>query len=175
MGGDQGSSHWPKLLSGRSLLVASLGLNLFFAGWLVGARVVPWGFGPPPDPMRQISEHLRRTLSDEGFRAVDQLIGMLDRRRERDFDRMGELRGRLKQLLTQATFDRDAFSQVFKDMNAEMAGGRAEIDELIVDTVARLSPEDRRRLSELPLPPPPPGPGPAHGLLPPDRGSNSPR
>jgi uncharacterized membrane protein len=174
MGGDQGSSHWPQLLSGRSLLVASLGLNLFFAGWLVGARVVPLGFGPPPGPMHQISEHLRQTLSAEGFRAVDRLIGVLDRRRERDFGRVGELRGRLKELLTQPTFDRDAFLQVFKDMNAEMSRGRAEADELIVDTVARLSPEDRRRLSELPLPPPPPGLGPAHGLFPSGRGSNPP-
>ena len=29
MGGDQGSSRWPKSLTGRSLLLASLGLNLF--------------------------------------------------------------------------------------------------------------------------------------------------
>jgi uncharacterized membrane protein len=174
MGGDQGSSHWPKSLSGRSLLVASLGLNLFFAGWLVGARVVPWGFGPPPSPMHRISDHLRQTLSDEGFRAVDRLIGMLEQRRGRDFVSMGELRERLKDLLTAATFDRVAFSQALKDLNAEMSRGRSEFDEMIVDTVARLSPQDRRRLAEMPLPPPPPAPSPVLGFSPFGRGSNPP-
>jgi uncharacterized membrane protein len=167
--GEQTSSRLFNPTSFRVVLIASLGLNLFFAGWLVGARVVPWGFGPPPGPMQRMSEDLRRTLSDEGFKIISRLVHELETNRARQFDGTGPQRDKFKAALTAEPFDRDALAKVLNDLNAEISRHRAELDGGIVDAVARLTPEDRRRLAELPLPPPPPGSGFGPNFLPMDR------
>jgi uncharacterized membrane protein len=167
--GEQTSSRLFNPTSIRIGLVASLGLNLFFAGWLVGARVVPWGFGPPPGPMQRMSEDLRRSLSDDGFKIISGLVRELESSRTRQFDRTGPQRDKFKTALTAEPFDRDAFAKVLNDLNTDISRRRAELDNEIVNAVARLTLEDRRRLAELPLPPPPPGGGFGPNFLPIDR------
>lgn len=144
---------------GRSALLASLGLNLFFAGWLLGARVVPWGFGPPPGPMQRVSERLRYSLSEDGFRIVNDVLRRLDADMARHFRDTAPLRDAVKNALAAAPFDRAVFTAALADLNAEVARHSAELNARVADVVALLSAEDRRRLAELTIPPPPLGPG----------------
>jgi uncharacterized membrane protein len=154
----------------KTLLFASIALNLFFAGWLVGARMVPWGFGPPPGPRQQFSDHLRSTLSPEGFAAMNRLFHDLEGSRHQEFESTAPLRDRIKQTLTAEPFDRAAFARGLADLNSEIGRQRSELDSTVIDAVASLTAEDRRRLAEVPLPPPPRPPGGGFGanLLPAD-------
>jgi uncharacterized membrane protein len=144
---------------GRSILFASLGLNLFFAGWMVGARGVPWGFGPPPGPMQRVSERLRHSISDDGFRIVSDVLRQVDADNARHFRETAALRDAVKDRLAVDDFDKAAFAAALADLNAEVARHSAQLNVRIADVVARLSAEDRRRLAELTIPPPPQGPG----------------
>lgn len=144
---------------GRSALFASLGLNLFFAGWLIGARTIPWGFGPPPSPMQRVSERLRYSLSEDGFRIVNDVLRQLETDIARHFRTTAPLRDAVKDALAADKFDQAAFAAALADLNAEVARHSAQLNIRIADVVARLSAEDRRRLAELTIPPPPLGPG----------------
>jgi uncharacterized membrane protein len=144
---------------GKSALFASLGLNLFFAGWLLGARTIPWGFGPPPGPMQRVTERLRHSLSEDGFRLVNAVLGQLEADKAQHFRDTAPLRDAVKSALAANEFDRAAFTAALADLNADVARHSAQLNTRIAEAVARLSAEDRRRLSELTIPPPPLGPG----------------
>jgi uncharacterized membrane protein len=144
---------------GKSALFASLGLNLFFAGWLLGARVVPWGFGPPPGPMQRVTERLRQSLSEDGFRLVSDVLKQLDADNARHFRDTALLRDAVKDALAANEFDRAAFTAALAELNADVARHSAQLNAQIAEAVARLSAQDRRRLAELTIPPPPLGPG----------------
>ena len=142
------------------LLVASLGLNLFFAGWLLGRSgpmlrppFGPW-FGP-----EHFREFVTSNLSDAGARTMiqsfDDMRLVFDRGRER-FDLS---RRTLNGVLDAPSFDKPAFLAKKADERAARLKNETEADEIFADGLARLSPEDRRKLARMPFPPlalPPP-------------------
>jgi uncharacterized membrane protein len=145
---------------GRAALVVSLGLNLFFAGWLFGVWASPWRYGPPPPgPMQRLSERLRHSLSEDGYRIVNDVIRDFDADNARHFRDTAPLRDAVKTALAAKDFDRAAFASTLADLNAEVARHSAQLNVRIADAMAKLSSDDRQRIAELTLPPPPLGPG----------------
>lgn len=155
----------------RILLLASIGLNLFFAGLTIGARLPPWGEPPGAGAPHRTFDHLRRALSEDGYKTVGRLMRDIEARRHQQFQATEPLRARLRTALTAQPFDREAFAKSLVDLNGEIARDRAALDSEIAEAIARLSVEDRRQLADFPLLPPPPhgGAGFAPNFLPPDR------
>jgi uncharacterized membrane protein len=152
----------------RTALIASLGLNLFFVGWLVGGMFGPGrgGYGPPPlplPPLHLMAERLRGSLSDEGMAKIEALIQELDSRFARRISATEQARSRIKSQLAAEPFNADAFADALAAMHVDGEKDRAMIDRRIAEVFAALSPQDRRKVSDVTLTFPPPGRGPGPG------------
>lgn len=133
-------------------LTASLGANLFIAGWfliggMAGNRHVPFG-------RDTIKEDLRSTLSKGGAievtYALDQVHGEFEMR-------LQEARARRESgpdPLTSEPFDRNTFLKEREQVRASFADAAAKADAIVADAVAQLSLDDRRKLASMRLPPP---------------------
>jgi uncharacterized membrane protein len=131
-------------------LVVSFGFNVFVAGWLVGDRA--GRFGPPPRPpgsMQEFREALESELSPEGARIMDTLLRNFQDRGSQHFRRFEELGERMESALVGEPFDRAGFLAAAHELSVAQAEGRGEIAEQIANAVEKLSPEDRKRLSEM--------------------------
>jgi hypothetical protein len=76
------------------------------------------------------------------------------------FHRFEELGERMQSALVGEPFDRAGFLAAAHELSIAQAAGRGEIAEQIANAVEKLSPEDRKRLSEMN-----PGPGFRGGIL----------
>ena len=131
-------------------LVISVGVNVFVAGWLVGDRA--GRFGPPPPPpgsMQPFRDSLENTLSPEGARIMDAMVRNIEDLGFQHFRKFEDLGVRLQQTLVGDAFDRAGFLVAAHELSAEQASGRDHVAEQIADAIAKLSPEDRRRLSDM--------------------------
>jgi Heavy-metal resistance len=131
-------------------LVVSVGVNLFVAGWLVGDRA--GRFGPPPPPpgsMRGFLDSLQSKLSPEGARIMDAMVRNFEDRSFQHFRRFEDLGERMQSALAGEPFDRAGFLAAAHELSAEQAADRSEGAEQIADAIEKLSPEDRKRLSEM--------------------------
>jgi len=139
-------------------LLVSLGLNLFFAGWLFGS-----GFRPHPPPMGgpfHVLEHqLEGRLSPDGMAKVGGLLRELEAGMHGQFDSGDALRRRLHATLVAEPFNRDDFMRAADALSA----GRAKFDnnaaQRVADVLAALSATDRASFADalLSLPPGPLG------------------
>ena len=143
------------LRQGRNLvplvLVASVGANLFFAGWILGGRSVHALRGPPPPA--PFAEHVRASLSPQGAEIMRTTFGKMRERFEANFDEIRAQHVRKEKLLGTDPFDRAAFLAEIKTERAERADDEAEANEIFSDGIGQLSLEDRRKLATLRLPP----------------------
>jgi hypothetical protein len=131
-------------------LIVSLGVNLFVAGWLVGDRAGKFGpLPPPPGSMQPFLDSLESRLSPEGTRIMDATIRSFQDRAFRHFRRLEEIGERMEKALDGGSFDRARFLATAQELSAEQAVDRNEVAEQIANAIEKLSPEDRKRLSEM--------------------------
>lgn len=130
-------------------LILSLGVNLFVAGWLVGDRAGKFGPSPPPGSMQPFLDSLENRLSPEGARIMDATIRGFRDRAFRHFRRLEEIGDRMEKALNGGSFDRAGFLATAQELSAEQAVDRSEVAEQIANAIEKLSPEDRKRLSEM--------------------------
>jgi hypothetical protein len=131
-------------------LVVSFGFNVFVAGWLVGDRA--GRFGPPPRPpgsMQPFLDSLEGKLSPEGARIMDAMVRNFQDHGIQHFRRFEDLRERMESALVGEPFDRAGFLAAAHELSAEQAADRSEGAEQIASALEKLSPEDRKRLSEM--------------------------
>jgi len=163
----------------RVVLLASIGFNLFLAGWWIGSVARPtmhrfWpgpGFGesgplPPPDvgwgpgprraPPATLTRQLEGKLSAEGMREVTGLLEVIDSHFVRRLKASSAQRERTRALLAADVFDADAFARVLQNLQAQRSAGDAELARRVTDTVGRLSSADRKALAQVTLLVPPP-------------------
>ena len=133
-------------------LTASLGANLFIAGWFLlggtaGNRHGPFG-------RDAIKEELRSSLSKAGaievIYALDQVHGEFETR----LDEARARRENKSDLLTSEPFDRKAFLKDREQVRASFVDVMAKADAIVADAVAQLSLDDRHKLASMRLPPP---------------------
>jgi uncharacterized membrane protein len=140
-------------------LIASLGVNLFVGGMVLGGR-----FHHPPPGMFQ-SEGRERGAADRGMSAfvMDRMAGALPREARGEFRRtVGEhraamaeadknfrgARDKLRAAMAAEPFDRAALDAAFAEMRTRMGESQAAMHAALTDAASRLSPEARKRLSE---------------------------
>jgi hypothetical protein len=138
----------PQITLSSLALVISVGVNLFVAGWLVGDRA---GYrGPPPQPrsMQPFLASLEGTLSPDGISIMDTMVRGLQGRGQffRRFEDLGE---RMQKAVVGERFDRAAFLAAAQELSAEQSADRIAVAEEIANAMEKLSPEDRKRLSEM--------------------------
>jgi uncharacterized membrane protein len=134
----------------RLALVVSFGFNVFVAGWLVGDRA--GRFGPPPPPpgsMQPFLDSLESRLSPEGARIMDTMVRNFQDRGIQHFRRFEDFGERMESAVVGEPFDRAGFLAAAHELSAAQAAGRSEVAEQIANAIEKLSPEDRKRLSEM--------------------------
>jgi uncharacterized membrane protein len=140
-------------------LLASLGLNLFFAGWWVGAGLRPPPPHEPGGPLHELEHRLQGRLSPAGMSAVERLIEEIDAGFRHQFDAGDAIRRQLHQILISEPFKPEDFVRTL----GELTAGRSSFDSTVAQRVAAfaagLSPEDRRIFADaiLAMPPGPLG------------------
>ena len=130
-------------------LVASLAVNMFLIGWMVGAAprdgpfaIWSWGAGSTA----ATPGWLRAGLGSEG---MDRFAVNWRRHRAEMKPLVAEiksLRGELRAALGAEPFDRARYTAALATLRAHHDALQARIHEVMVDTVADLSPDQRRQL-----------------------------
>jgi uncharacterized membrane protein len=133
-------------------LIASLGGNLFMAGWLfTGASLRP---GSRAQERGNLREALNASLSKPG--AIE-LTYALDQVREQFEIRLDAVRSDRTEepgFLASDRFDRAGFLAERTKIRAAFSAAAAESDKIVADALAQLSLEDRHKLASMRLPPP---------------------
>ena len=129
--------------------VASLAVNMFLIGWMVGAAprggpfaIWSWGAGSTAATPRW----LRAGLGSEG---MDRFAVNWRRHRAEMKPLVAEiksLRGELRAALGAEPFDRARYTAALATLRAHHDALQARIHEVMADTVADLSPDQRRQL-----------------------------
>jgi uncharacterized membrane protein len=143
-------------------LVASAGINLFLAGWVIGGGGARPFFppGPPPSPDRMI-ERLADTLPPADAAILREAATRHRRDFEADNERRRAFPERLRAILKSEPFDPATLEAVLREEDVRERESR---DRLLADLIAaagRLSPEARHRIADFHPEPPhgePPGP-----------------
>jgi uncharacterized membrane protein len=129
-------------------LFLSLGVNLFVAGWLVGGRSGHFG-PPPPGPMDRFGDEISMSLSADGAQIMRKAFDDVRRRFAAHSEAMRASRDRLTALLKAEPFSAADYTTASQEARTERDSDRAEADQEIATAIARLSPDDRRRLADL--------------------------
>lgn len=144
-----------------AILLVSLGLNLFFLGWLAGSGFRPHGLPPPPmgGPFRSLERQLAGRLSPEGMTKVGDLLHELEAGMREQFDAGDAVRRQLHSILTAETFSRDDFIRTIGVLTAGRTKFDNESAQRVADVVAKLSARDRAAFADavLSIPPGPLG------------------
>ena len=156
------ASGWQRFNLLAVCLLASLAANLFLAGWLLGSHSIRHGFGPPPSSPpfdRSFNDQIRMSLSPDGAKIMEQAFETI---RKHFADRSAEAksaRERLTDAMKADQFNVSDYIAASKAARAERDSDRLAADEEIARAIARLSPDDRRKLAEIRQHPGPPGLG----------------
>lgn len=136
-------------------LVASLALNLFLAGLVVGSLMV-WNWrppGPPPRPPFQMMLHeASGKLSPEGLKKLSELADELETDFRKTMDGAEKQRATIRDALLREPFDPAAFAVALDDMFASFSQKRANTNRRFAEVIATLSPADRRQLATVRFP-----------------------
>lgn len=139
-----------KLLS--VALTASVGANLFVAGWMFTGGV--WDHRHRFPNRLSLREELVSKLSKSGAidvaYALDQVHGEFGLRLEEARSRREEK----SEVLTSEPFDRKAFLAERQNVRVAFTAAAAKADEIVANALAQLSLDDRRKLATMRLPPP---------------------
>lgn len=151
----RGNSLVPR--GARYVLLASLVLNLFLAGLMVGRFVAPPPPGPPPSPDRFI-DALTRGMSPADGAVMRQIFAAHRAELDQAMAQADQARESVRDALEAQTFDQAAL---------DAALGRAEVARrslenlrqgVMTEAVRQLSPEGRRYLAQMVPGRPPPSP-----------------
>ena len=140
------------------LLVASVGANLFLAGWIAGHSRLAWN--EPPEHPRFI-ESMLGMLSDQGSQIMNQALDDMRTVFEKNREAFKASRDHLVSILDADRFSKSEFLEEKKAERADRAKMEAEADRIFADSVGQLSADDRRKLARMRVPPifgPPPPP-----------------
>jgi uncharacterized membrane protein len=135
-------------------LVASIGANLFLAGWIAGHSRLSWN--EPPGPF---TDRILGTLSDQGSQMMSQTFDDMRSVFENNRSTFKASRNQLVSILNADRFSKIAFLEEKKAERADRAKMETEADQIFAGGVSRLSLEDRRKLARMRIPPifgPPP-------------------
>lgn len=136
------------------LLVASIGANLFLAGWIAGHSRLSWN--EPPGPF---TDRILGTLSDQGSQMMSQTFDDMRSVFENNRSTFKASRNQLVSILNADRFSKIAFLEEKKGERADRAKMEAEADRIFADGISRLSLDDRRKLAKMRI-------SPIFGLLP---------
>jgi len=132
------------------LLFLSLGANLFFVGWLLGGH--PHVHGHVSGLLGH-SEHfgdqIQTSLSPAGAAIMEDTFNIIRKRFSRTPDNIRASRERIKDAMTADPFDATRFIEVSKDVRSGHESDRDAADEEMARAIARLSPDDRRKLADI--------------------------
>ncbi len=142
-----------------AVLLASLSLNLFLAGWLAGSGFRPPLLPPMGGPFRSLERRLEGRLSPDGMAKIGALLGAMDAGMRRQFDARDAMRRKLHAILITEPFDREGFVAALTELNAGRAQFDGEVSRRVAEVVATLSVHDRAIFADevLALPPGPLG------------------
>lgn len=139
--------RWPWFL-----LVASLAMNMLAGGFAVAHMLRP---PPPPGPEHALARFIDHAARELPAADVAILRGALDGGKPL-LARMHENREsfgpRLRAELSAEPFDAGRLNALFAANRAADDVARGQIEERVVETLKRLSPEGRRRLADIRLP-----------------------
>lgn len=162
---DAKGARWDRMFQFRSLLVLSLGLNLFLGGYVVGAylnrAMHPPAFGPGgPGGLQGVVERLRGQISAEGMQKIDALRADIDAQFRQRLPKGEDIRVQLQQIVSDNQFDQKEFLAVIDRLNDMRTISDREIAARIAAVLSQLSTQDRRVIARVMLtqivPPPPP-------------------
>lgn len=136
-------------------LVASLALNLFLAGWIVGA----WTRPPPPPPFA-LAERLKQSLSPAGRARVAAELDQLDTAMVDTFARFETARHGIAAVIGRADFDAEALRATLSALSDVRGADERRITDRLVALLAQLDGADRARVAAALLGPPGPPPRP---------------
>lgn len=137
---------WTRTRTLALALFASIALNLFFAGIMAG-RLDHWRGGPKgpdhgPSMTRKIESALGDSLTPELRKRLKTHSETMRETREASRSK----REAIRNILLQEPFDRAAYLQALESMNEVFDRMRAETHSFMIDTVEKLTPEQRRKL-----------------------------
>lgn len=133
------------------LLVASLALNLFLVGTIVGGLVVGQRLRPEPPQRVRMGPPIwtaGRELSPEHRAAYREVLRGEDGAVRRELRAAREARADAWRGLADTSFDAEAVRRRLAEARAQDARARAALEERIVDFAVGLPPEERARFAE---------------------------
>jgi uncharacterized membrane protein len=140
------AAWWRRLSHLSILLLFSLGANLFVAGWLLGGNFIRPRQGVP---INQYGEQIKAALSADGALVMQNTFENIHRRFAARSAAARSTRDRLASVLTTEPFSVAEYIAASREALKEREDDRNLADEEVAAAIARLSPEDRRRLAEL--------------------------
>lgn len=148
----------------RLLLIASLAINLFFAGWWVGNTVRQ----PPrmPMPVPQMMRYADRA-SPEEREAIRDIFDKVDVVIKAGFEQRVETFAKLREIVTHEPFEEAEFNRLIAALPQQRIATEEQQWAIIRDSIIALSAENRQALAEVFFLPPGPGPGGPGGKMPP--------
>ncbi|MEW6639379.1 MAG: periplasmic heavy metal sensor [Pseudomonadota bacterium] len=126
------------------VLLASLGANLFLAGWLLGGHSMR---PPPPPPMDHFDDQIHERLSADGAKIMRTAFETIRRRFEAHGAEARAARERQMAVLKAEPFNPDDYVAALQSARTERDAERALADQEIARAIALLSAEDRRQLA----------------------------
>jgi|GEM_PF-5916189 len=157
------------MLATRLLLLVSLGINLFIAGWWVGARFDRPVLPPFARPF-SLAEALTRELSPDGQDSVKPMIDRLDSIMRSGFSDRQSIFEALRSLATATSYDSARLHQLLASLPQQRTGSEVTQWQLVGDIFDKLSPADRVRFADViflrPGPPQGPDQQPPRGPMP---------
>lgn len=137
----------------RVILLTSLALNLFLGGyWLggiLGRSLHPPGF--EAGRLTTISERLRGKLSADGMLKIDALVVDIETMLNDRSPSVENARAQLRDVVSASEFDRQNFLSVVDSLSIARSTTDRAIADRIASTLAQLSLQDRRILTEVVL------------------------
>lgn len=129
---------------GRAVCVASLALNLFLIGYLVGRAFDVW----PTKPKRAEAfiERLAARLPERDAEIVRRAAAARGLAIDRLAEAARESRRRVHAALAAEPFDRQGLEAAFEESRARHRALETAVQAMVLETAGELSPEGRRRL-----------------------------
>jgi hypothetical protein len=160
-GGKRSSVLW-------SVMLVSLGINLFLAGSWVGTLMRPGGWPPPPrpGPLQSVAHDLQGRITPDSMAKVEALIAEIDRRIRSGPADPGRLEEQVRNLLRADGFDAATFTGTVDQFITTRTENDRAIARRIAEVVAGMPVADRKVLADVVLRPRGP-PGPPPGERPP--------
>jgi uncharacterized membrane protein len=142
------AAWWRQSSSLSILLFLSLGANLFVAGWLLGGHSAHPRPGPG-GPINLFGEQIDASLSADGAQIMQKAFENIRKRFAGHSEAMKSSRDRLTAVMEAEPFSADDYMAASREALTERESDRAQADQEIAMAIARLSPDDRRRLADL--------------------------